>query len=237
MITADQVLTIRDAYWAFVDTGDRENNSNIDSLFRVVTQNAPYPNTVLANLQVFANHAESEFYVQLWHSSRPPPTLFEGLVEDLVNLLRVISGRDIVKWVERWYRSRNGNAPGTPPSWSPFRSPERIPSPVRPRNWRDRRRASPLRTLRARSRSRSPPSYRGPPTRVMPLQLVSASRDVEEVGARDCVVCLDRAASYILIPCGHMVLCRECARFAGPGKTVEQCPICREIIHGVYRVY
>jgi baculoviral IAP repeat-containing protein 2/3 len=44
-----------------------------------------------------------------------------------------------------------------------------------------------------------------------------------------CVICLENARSHACIPCGHKILCQECA------PTIEQqgkCPVCRaELSH------
>ena len=39
-----------------------------------------------------------------------------------------------------------------------------------------------------------------------------------------CKVCLDRAIAGVLVPCGHLVLCRDCASRMKVGSA---CPICR----------
>ena len=51
--------------------------------------------------------------------------------------------------------------------------------------------------------------------------------------AKACAVCLDRERSTVLLPCGHVVLCSECAR---SGDIVD-CPICRAHIDRVMDVF
>jgi len=57
----------------------------------------------------------------------------------------------------------------------------------------------------------------------------------------ECVVCLVNQRDHILIPCGHFVLCGECAfgdmglRENGSDKT--PCPICKAKINKVQQVY
>jgi len=41
---------------------------------------------------------------------------------------------------------------------------------------------------------------------------------------RTCKVCMDREVSIVFIPCGHLVVCKECA------PSLRKCPICRGTI-------
>jgi hypothetical protein len=44
-----------------------------------------------------------------------------------------------------------------------------------------------------------------------------------------CVVCLKNARSHVCVPCGHKILCEECAPTI---KQQRKCPICRaEVIY------
>ncbi|XP_007520441.2 baculoviral IAP repeat-containing protein 7 [Erinaceus europaeus] len=47
---------------------------------------------------------------------------------------------------------------------------------------------------------------------------------------RTCKVCLDRTASVVFVPCGHLV-CAECA------PALQLCPICRAPIHSYVRTF
>jgi len=49
--------------------------------------------------------------------------------------------------------------------------------------------------------------------------------------APECIVCLERARTHAGIPCGHRVLCAECA------AAVTTCPICRSPVSAFLRVY
>lgn len=60
---------------------------------------------------------------------------------------------------------------------------------------------------------------------------------VEQLGLEDelaggdehlCVVCLENQRDVVLVPCGHMVLCRFCC--AGIINNSSECPVCRETI-------
>lgn len=59
----------------------------------------------------------------------------------------------------------------------------------------------------------------------------SASIDSKE----ECVVCNERNYDSVLIPCGHMWLCYECACHLKSSN--QNCPACRHTIHSIVRVY
>ncbi|XP_078426952.1 baculoviral IAP repeat-containing protein 8-like [Cetorhinus maximus] len=48
---------------------------------------------------------------------------------------------------------------------------------------------------------------------------------------RTCKVCLDKEVSIVFIPCGHLVVCRDCA------PNLQNCPICRALIRGSVRAF
>ncbi|GAB5577005.1 baculoviral IAP repeat-containing protein 3 [Prionailurus iriomotensis] len=48
---------------------------------------------------------------------------------------------------------------------------------------------------------------------------------------RTCKVCLDREVSIVFIPCGHLVVCQDCA------PPLRKCPICRGPIKGTVRTF
>ncbi|KAM9220016.1 baculoviral IAP repeat-containing protein 3 isoform 2-T2 [Dugong dugon] len=48
---------------------------------------------------------------------------------------------------------------------------------------------------------------------------------------RTCKVCMDKEVSIVFIPCGHLVVCKECA------PSLRKCPICRGTIKGTVRTY
>lgn len=58
-----------------------------------------------------------------------------------------------------------------------------------------------------------------------------AEAEAREDGERPCSVCLEAAVEVALRPCGHAVLCRECA------KAVSTCPVCRAGVRGRLRVF
>ncbi|KAL6082535.1 hypothetical protein STEG23_004619 [Scotinomys teguina] len=48
---------------------------------------------------------------------------------------------------------------------------------------------------------------------------------------RTCKVCMDREVSIVFIPCGHLVVCKDCA------PSLRKCPICRGSIKGTVRTF
>ncbi|XP_055971072.1 baculoviral IAP repeat-containing protein 3-like isoform X1 [Sorex fumeus] len=48
---------------------------------------------------------------------------------------------------------------------------------------------------------------------------------------RTCKVCMDKEVSIVFIPCGHLVVCKDCA------PALRKCPICRGIIKGTVRTF
>ncbi|XP_030625349.1 baculoviral IAP repeat-containing protein 7 [Chanos chanos] len=48
---------------------------------------------------------------------------------------------------------------------------------------------------------------------------------------RTCKVCMDKLVSIVFIPCGHLVVCADCA------ASLHHCPICRAVIRGSVRAF
>ncbi|XP_060086636.1 baculoviral IAP repeat-containing protein 7 isoform X2 [Heteronotia binoei] len=48
---------------------------------------------------------------------------------------------------------------------------------------------------------------------------------------RTCKVCMDKEVSIVLVPCGHLVVCAECA------PNLRRCPICRATIRDTMRAF
>ncbi|XP_036048711.1 baculoviral IAP repeat-containing protein 2 [Onychomys torridus] len=61
------------------------------------------------------------------------------------------------------------------------------------------------------------------------LSLEDQLRRLQE--ERTCKVCMDREVSIVFIPCGHLVVCQECA------PSLRKCPICRGTIKGTVRTF
>jgi hypothetical protein len=51
--------------------------------------------------------------------------------------------------------------------------------------------------------------------------------DTEDV----CKVCMDNAIDCVLLECGHMVTCLKCS------KQVAECPICRQNVSRIVKVF
>ncbi|KAG2461468.1 BIR7A protein, partial [Polypterus senegalus] len=48
---------------------------------------------------------------------------------------------------------------------------------------------------------------------------------------RTCKVCMDKVVSIVFVPCGHLVVCTDCA------TSLRNCPICRAVIRGSVRAF
>ncbi|MGH0127065.1 UNVERIFIED_CONTAM: hypothetical protein FKN15_066922 [Acipenser sinensis] len=48
---------------------------------------------------------------------------------------------------------------------------------------------------------------------------------------RTCKVCMDKVVSIVFIPCGHLVVCSDCA------ASLSNCPICHAVIRGSVRAF
>ncbi|XP_031573603.1 mitochondrial ubiquitin ligase activator of NFKB 1-like [Actinia tenebrosa] len=52
-----------------------------------------------------------------------------------------------------------------------------------------------------------------------------------EIAGETCVVCLDRPRNVVILDCGHICACRECA------EQVTECPVCRRNIARLLPIY
>jgi hypothetical protein len=52
-----------------------------------------------------------------------------------------------------------------------------------------------------------------------------------------CVVCLDHAATYALVPCGHLCVCENDLRAFLASGNGRRCPICRTTVQNTLRVF
>lgn len=50
-----------------------------------------------------------------------------------------------------------------------------------------------------------------------------------------CVICKVSPPTHIVIPCGHVCFCEECARKAG--RKLHNCPLCRGDVQKIYRAF
>jgi hypothetical protein len=56
-------------------------------------------------------------------------------------------------------------------------------------------------------------------------------------GVKQCVVCFDADASFALVPCGHVCLCKNCSTKKALAKLERKCPECRRRTREVVRIY
>ncbi|KAI5095914.1 baculoviral IAP repeat containing 7 isoform X1 [Silurus meridionalis] len=64
------------------------------------------------------------------------------------------------------------------------------------------------------------------------LVTMSAEEQLKQLQEeRTCKVCMDKPVSLVFIPCGHLVVCSECA------ASLQHCPICRAVIRGSVRAF
>ncbi|XP_067674759.1 baculoviral IAP repeat-containing protein 7-B-like [Haliotis asinina] len=78
------------------------------------------------------------------------------------------------------------------------------------------------------------PQVTGTSSNEMYPQRATAKRNTESQDKREsrlCKICLEDPASIIILPCGHVVVCDECA------SALERCPVCLKHILGTVRVY
>lgn len=74
---------------------------------------------------------------------------------------------------------------------------------------------------------------------VEPEALVTAGAAAAEQPDSSCIVCMDRCRKVVLVPCGHIVLCTECARSMygteGEGHpAAEECLLCRQKVRALH---
>jgi hypothetical protein len=66
---------------------------------------------------------------------------------------------------------------------------------------------------------------------------VSGSAAAVAPKPKKCVVCMDRVRNVLLLPCKHMILCRECAADLESRQALQQCPYCRQLCLQVVKVH
>ena len=62
----------------------------------------------------------------------------------------------------------------------------------------------------------------------------NAQHTLEEERDKLCVICLSAPLSHVIVPCGHLCLCKECAQSESP---LTRCPICRSPIDMKVQLY
>ena len=62
-----------------------------------------------------------------------------------------------------------------------------------------------------------------------------AAESEEDDDGKICIVCLDGERDHVLIPCGHLCLCGDCA--ASYGADDAECPLCRKTVEMVVKTF
>ncbi|XP_071022976.1 inhibitor of apoptosis protein-like isoform X6 [Oncorhynchus clarkii lewisi] len=92
------------------------------------------------------------------------------------------------------------------------------------RNWIQKNDVYLLRDLMAQANEAASPSQD-----LSDLPMEEQLRRLQE--ERTCKVCMDKEVNIVFIPCGHLVVCKECA------PSLRKCPICRGLVKGTVRTF
>ncbi|KAI4877908.1 hypothetical protein NFI96_017404 [Prochilodus magdalenae] len=92
------------------------------------------------------------------------------------------------------------------------------------RNWIKKNDVYLLRELMAQTNEAASPSQD-----LSDLPMEEQLRRLQE--ERTCKVCMDKEVNIVFIPCGHLVVCKECA------PSLRKCPICRGLVKGTVRTF
>ncbi len=68
--------------------------------------------------------------------------------------------------------------------------------------------------------------------RAAPDEIGGEDRETDDE-AKECVVCMDGKKQYVMVPCGHLLLCNACAK----RYPVSTCPLCRDPVQSVMRIF
>ncbi|EHB10133.1 E3 ubiquitin-protein ligase LRSAM1 [Heterocephalus glaber] len=68
-----------------------------------------------------------------------------------------------------------------------------------------------------------------PPT--VPVRPSAPPEEDRELPVSECVVCLEREAQTVFLPCGHVCCCQQCC------QPLRTCPLCRQDIEQSLRIY
>ena len=64
-----------------------------------------------------------------------------------------------------------------------------------------------------------------------------AEPEIIKPGTKMCCICLGRAVSRVLVPCGHTILCAGCGDRQGLSRMDYKCPECRSDVEQVIRIF
>ena len=60
-------------------------------------------------------------------------------------------------------------------------------------------------------------------------RLLTENRELRD--ARMCKICMEHEANTVILPCGHLLACGQCA------LQLTSCPACRQVIKGTVNTY
>ena len=68
-------------------------------------------------------------------------------------------------------------------------------------------------------------------------------KEEKEEAEKSCIICCDKKADTIFLPCGHLVCCEDCQEdmaanvLSDPRRFRYECPVCKEFIYHEKKVY
>ena len=66
---------------------------------------------------------------------------------------------------------------------------------------------------------------------------VEAETEAIKPGTKVCCVCMERAVSRVMVPCGHAILCSRCGSRQGLRRIDHKCPECRSHVEQVMKIF
>ena len=64
-----------------------------------------------------------------------------------------------------------------------------------------------------------------------------SSPDIHRSPTKECVICMERPVKYVMVPCGHPVLCEKCNSPHRLRKLKSKCPVCRVPFQRTMMIY
>lgn len=72
-----------------------------------------------------------------------------------------------------------------------------------------------------------------PPPKPTPTLPVGQTEEEESTADGVCIVCMERCADTLALPCGHQVCCRRCSDALRTTPNARLCVLCRQPLTGV----
>lgn len=66
---------------------------------------------------------------------------------------------------------------------------------------------------------------------------VEAEAETFKPGTKICCICMERAVSRVLVPCGHTILCSGCGSQQGLQRIDHKCPECRSPVEQAIKIF